>query len=138
MALNSRQKRARKRKLALAMLAVSRNPTTQVDKGHVRSSSSKLHKLPVNPDARKKTSGFIPLREAPWESRGKVGRSVKGKLVPKAVTKPRSSVPLDVPQLDAPMRKDLAALYPRERLQATKLASSQAARLRERKWGVKD
>jgi len=72
MAKNSRQKRTAKRKLALALLAQSRNPPMVATKGHVRSVWSKA--MPSVASAPNWTT---------MDGSGKVGKSVKGNFVPK-------------------------------------------------------
>jgi len=91
MALNSRQRRARARKLALLALAKARNPAMVASQGHVRSSEKRIRSEGF-PSARKTMRSI----DTPWENgprRGKVvGRTrafvrVKpGQTAPKATS----------------------------------------------------
>lgn len=74
MSLNSRQKRTRKRKLAISLLAKSRNPSMIATEGNVRSVWSKTMWTSIRP------------RVQNWEGSGKRGHVVKGKV--KSAPKP--------------------------------------------------
>jgi len=81
MSKNSRQKRTAKRKLALALLAQSRNPPMVATKGHVRSVWSKA--MPAVDMSKPGKSSRLEPRWSPLDGSGKVGKSVKGNFVPK-------------------------------------------------------
>jgi len=128
MALNSRQKRTRKRKLALALLATSRNPPMVASKGSVRSVWSKT----MPPRA--------VIREQAWEGSGKVGKSVKGRFVPKpkpVFTADGSPVKsLEKSEMLTAATKQHGQLN-REAQVASRTAQELVMRKREKKWGVK-
>jgi len=81
MSLNARQKRSRKRKLAIALLATSRNPSTIASEGRVRSVWSKtMPPVDLSKPGTGKTSRYAPHMSSLGSS-GQRGKSVKGHLV---------------------------------------------------------
>ena len=127
MALNSRQRRARKYNLAVRALAKARNPQQVASEGRVRSVWGKT--LPPRAN----------IREQAWEGEGSRGKSVNGKLVRPKGHQFTADGQARIKTVDSPSHSgmDRVELLPRERVKAAKIAQHLQVRKREEKWGVK-
>lgn len=149
MALNARQRRTRKRKLALALLAKARNPSMLPEEGHVRAAWTKTV---YNGESLNMRSLLGPAKSVDGKRAGRKGQHIVKPVKPRFIGV-RSNEPLDETPRAVFVPKDRhnpedrlrvvgsprapAAQFERSRHRADQSARFALHERYKAKWGVK-
>jgi len=82
--LNGKRRRAAAQRRAATLFANALNPSSQASTGHVRNA----HKVHIAAQVVPSVARAYSPRPPNWEAPGRVGKVVKGKLVPKPKPRP--------------------------------------------------